>query len=457
MKKYEKYKDSGSEWLGEIPHGWEYTRLKNLVSEPLKYGANEQGGNENRDHPRYIRITDFGSDGKLKDDTFKSLSPAIADQYLLKEGDLLFARSGATVGKTFLFHGFNGKACYAGYLIKASFHKEKVSSKYINYFTQSSYFENWKESIFHKATIQNISAEKYNLLKITIPRKLPEQIQIAAYLDHKTAQIDDLISKKERLIELLKEERTALINQAVTKGLDPTVPMKDSGIEWLGEIPAHWEVPKMKFITEFILDGTHGTHPRVSKGYRLLSVRNIVKGKFVFRDDDSRVSWDEYESISSKFKIRKNDIQLAIVGATLGKVALVTNMNEEFVTQRSLATIRANESLCNSEFLHLFMKSEAFQSYLWMNTGFSAQPGVYLGTLQNCSIPIPDISEQLKLVKVIIEKDRCLGQTITNVMKEIALLKEYKTALISEAVTGKIDIRDEVIPSPGSGSGGTTF
>ncbi len=248
MKKYDSYKDSGVEWIGELPVDWSCVRLKTIVKEPLKYGANESAEDDNPNNPRYIRITDFGSNGNLKDDTFKSLPFEIAQNYLLEDGDILFARSGATVGKTFLFKNYKGIACYAGYLIKATFDKSKINSTYIDYVTRSNYYENWKSSIFQQATIQNIGADKYNLFKLPIPNRLDEQNAIVDFLDHKTNQIDQLIAKKELFIQLLEEERVAVINQAVTKGLDPTVPLKDSGIEWLGVIPKHWEVKKLKQI-----------------------------------------------------------------------------------------------------------------------------------------------------------------------------------------------------------------
>ncbi|MEL7005531.1 MAG: restriction endonuclease subunit S, partial [Bacteroidota bacterium] len=126
MNPYPVYKDSGIEWIGEIPEHWEMRNLKRIISEPLKYGANEPAESIDKDLPRYIRITDFGENGELRDETFKSLSEEKAKDYLLREGDLLLARSGATVGKSFLFRGYRGKACFAGYLIKATFNLDRT-------------------------------------------------------------------------------------------------------------------------------------------------------------------------------------------------------------------------------------------------------------------------------------------------------------------------------------------
>jgi type I restriction enzyme S subunit len=130
--------------------------LKYLLKEKLKYGANEEAKDANNNHPRYIRITDFGFDGNLNDESFRSLSPEKAKDYLLSEGDILFARSGATVGKTFQFKGYCGLACYAGYLIKASPDEKKILSDFLYLYTRSSLFEEWKNKIFDKSTIENI-------------------------------------------------------------------------------------------------------------------------------------------------------------------------------------------------------------------------------------------------------------------------------------------------------------
>ena len=208
-------KNSGIEWLGEIPVRWEIKKLKYLLDESLKYGANESALLENREHPRYIRITDFGRNGKLREETFKSLPPEIASDYILENGDILFARSGATVGKTFQFKNYDGSACFAGYLIKASPNAELIMSDFLYAFTKSSYYEKWKESILNQATIQNIGADKYAMLDVPLPPNM-EQIAIANFLDHKTAEIDAKIAKTQRIIKLQKEYRTALISEVVT-------------------------------------------------------------------------------------------------------------------------------------------------------------------------------------------------------------------------------------------------
>lgn len=212
-------KDSGIEWLGEIPEHWEVKRIKHMLSEPLKYGANESAEEENLDDPRYIRITDFGNDGKLKANTFKSLPYSKAENFLLSEGDILFARSGATVGKTFFFNDYKGIACFAGYLIKASCDRQLMIPEFLYEFTNTGSYNNWKQSIFQQSTIQNIGADKYNQLKIAIP-PISEQKAIVEFLKNKSNEIALIITKTEQEVELLKEYKTALISEVVTGKVD---------------------------------------------------------------------------------------------------------------------------------------------------------------------------------------------------------------------------------------------
>lgn len=173
-------KSFSADWLARIPNNWNVSALKRVLSGPLKYGATESGDCDDRSLPRYLRITDFENDGSLRSDTFASLPEEIARDYWVNDGDVLFARSGATVGKTFLFRNYQGRACFAGYLIKASTLRHKLTPEFLYYFTKSPAYEAWKDFIFTQATIQNIGADKYSYLPICLP-PLPEQQRIVAY------------------------------------------------------------------------------------------------------------------------------------------------------------------------------------------------------------------------------------------------------------------------------------
>lgn len=211
-------KDSGVEWIGEIPEGWEVKRLKYVLNTPLKYGANESGIEYTPDLPRYVRITDFSLDGKLSEDKKLSLSWEAGKNYLLEDGDILFARSGATVGKSYQFKksmSVENHYSFAGYLIKASPNEEVILSDFLNYFTMSGSFENWKSSIFNKATIENIGADKYSELLVVTPAIL-EQTSIVAHIEAQSIKIDQAIQLQAQQIEKLKELKATLIDGAVT-------------------------------------------------------------------------------------------------------------------------------------------------------------------------------------------------------------------------------------------------
>jgi type I restriction enzyme S subunit len=212
-------KDSGVEWLGEIPKFWEVKRLKFVLSAPLKYGANEAAELDDPDSPRYVRITDIDENDGLRDETFKSLRVDVAKEYLLREGDLLFARSGATAGKTFLYRRSWGVCAYAGYLIRARLEIQKTDPEFIRYFTASLCYWQWLAAVFIKATIQNVSAERYASLRLPLP-PLAEQLAIASFLDRETVKINALISKVREAVASLREYRAALISAAVTGKID---------------------------------------------------------------------------------------------------------------------------------------------------------------------------------------------------------------------------------------------
>jgi type I restriction enzyme S subunit len=213
-----KLKDCGIEWFGEIPEHWEVKRLKHIVKGNLKYGANESGIEYNRDLPRYIRITDFSSEGKLNEEKKLSLTWSNGKDYLLKGGDILFARSGATVGKSYQFKTSMSNEkhyAFAGYLIRARPDEINIKSDFLMYFTNSGSFDSWKSSIFNKATIENIGADKYSQLFIPIP-PISEQSKIVSYIKIQSSKLDKVIDLQRIQIEKLKEYKATLIDSAVT-------------------------------------------------------------------------------------------------------------------------------------------------------------------------------------------------------------------------------------------------
>ena len=208
-------KDSGIEWIGCIPAEWDCKKLKYIISESLQYGANEAGDDYREDYPRYIRITDITEENTLKEEGKLSLPPDIAAPYILRDGDILFARSGATVGKTFFYTTNCGLAAFAGYLIRARVNPSMALPRFVYYSTLGVGYENWKNTVFTQATIQNIGADKYAQFFVTLP-KLTEQSRIVEYLDEKCAKIDDIIKNKQQQLLTVQQHKKSLIYEYVT-------------------------------------------------------------------------------------------------------------------------------------------------------------------------------------------------------------------------------------------------
>lgn len=432
FRTYPAYKDSGVEWLGEIPEHWGIKRIKHLFIE-----INERSidGEE-----ELLSVSQFTGVTKKSDKTAEgeliSNAATLEGYKKVYEGDLVSNIMLAWNG-SLAFSAYDGitSPAYSVYRVKSN-----DFNRYFHYlFRTDLYKAEFKKnsSGVIESRLRLYTDDFFRIESILPP--LPEQKAIAEFLDKKTALIDKAIQIKEKQIALLQERRQILIQQAVTRGLDPNVKLKDSGVDWIGMIPEHWQPIKLKHLSKFVYDGTHGSYPRVESGFRLLSVRNMKDDQFIFLEDDSRVSFGHFKEISSKFKIIEGDILLAIVGATLGKVAIVKEMEEEFVTQRSVCTIRVN-NLINNEYLFFALKSPFFQTYLWNNAGFSAQPGVYLGTIQQGIIAMPSIKEQTKIVDSLKEKCQLIDKSIFLKRREIEKLKEYKSTLINSAVTGKIKV-----------------
>ena len=216
---YPAYKPSGVEWLGDVPAHWQVRRLRYLIKGRLTYGANAAAEHTDPAWPRYLRITDFSKNGTLRKDTFRSLPPQTAKDYLVEPGDVLLARSGATVGKAFLVEEAAGVACHAGYLIRVRLNRSILHPAFFFAFTQSAAFTMWKDATFIISTIQNIGADRYADLSVPVP-PISEQELLLRFLDESTADIDRAVERAEVEMALLREYRTSLIADVVTGKFD---------------------------------------------------------------------------------------------------------------------------------------------------------------------------------------------------------------------------------------------
>ncbi|MBK7263915.1 MAG: restriction endonuclease subunit S [Rubrivivax sp.] len=442
--KYPAYKDSGADWLGEVPSHW-------IVS-PFKWQIERNDGGvwgvdpDGIDDTIVLRSTEQTVDGRwrMDDPAPRKLSPLEKESSLLEEGDLIVTKSSGSslhIGKTTLVTSKIAAmgCCYSNFMQRIRM-KSTFNPKLAWYVMNNDIARLQFDLASNSTTgLANLNGTMIGEMILAVP-SVAEQAAIASFLDRETAKIDTLVEEQKRLIELLKEKRQAVISQAVTKGLDPNVPMKDSGVEWLGQVPGAWKVVPLKWLCALLKDGTHLPPPRVADGVPLLSVRNVQGGVFSKLDDDSMISEENYQELCRSFVPQPNDVLLAIVGATLGKTAMVPDDIGRFHIQRSLAIFRPEGEL-TAAWLHLVFRSSGFQALLWESVGFSAQPGIYLGTLAAVRVPVPPIDAQAEIVRVVtLGLDR-IDQLITEAETGVLLLLERRSALISAAVTGKIDVR----------------
>lgn len=440
MKRYDNYKDSGIEWIGEIPSHWDAKRIK--LYSPVKRGASPRP----IDDPKYfddngeyawVRIADVTASDRYLLNTTQRLSELGASLSVKRhEGDFFLSIAGS-VGKPMIT---KIKCCiHDGFVY---FPNLTINPEFLYYIFQTGlpYL-----GLGKLGTQLNLNTETVGNIFIPIPSDGEIEI-ITNYLDQKTAQIDDLIAKKGRLIQLLEEERTAIINQAVTKGLDPTVPMKDSGIEWLGEIPAHWEVIHVKHVAN--IQGRVGY-----KGYTVsdlvsegegpytIGAKHINKENQLDLSNPEFISWEKYYE-SPEIMVRKGDLLLTQRG-TLGKVVYINKEIGEATINPSMVLL--NKLKVEAEYLYFFFNSFYFKSWIEFTNTATAVPMISQEQLGNFKLILPPVEERKTLLEVINSKLAGVNKFKETVTKEIELLKEYKTALISEVVTGKVDVREEKI------------
>lgn len=430
MKKYDSYKDSGIEWIGEIPSHWKNTRIKFTVKEEDSLfidGDWIESKVITEDGIRYITTGNVKvgyyseqGNGYISPQTFLDLNCTE-----VFEGDLIISRLNNPIGRACIVPNLNSRIVTSVdnviYRPDSNLNKRFL----LHLFSSKEYFEH-TELISRGATMQRISRGMLGNLKIPLP-DIEEQTSIANYLDQKTTQLDDLIAKKERLIQLLEEERTAIINQAVTKGLDPTVPMKDSGIEWLGEIPAHWEVKKLAF--EFQTLNT-----------KRIPLSAEERGRMVVRE------YDYYgaSGVIDKVENYLFDEDLILIGED-GANLLTRSKRLVFIASgKYWVNNHAHIIKPNTGNINYFCELLELIDYTIYISG-SAQPKLTQEALMSIKIPVPPVSEQNSIFMFLENKLQTIDKTIKSAQQEIELLKEYKTALISEVVTGKVDVREEII------------
>ena len=439
MKKYNNYKDSGIEWIGEIPEHWEAIPMRFLLRERITDGPHETPSFLPDGVP-FLSV-DGIQNGELIFEGCRKISEEDHKRYkqkcVVEKNDILMGKA-ASVGKVaqvkvdFEFSIWSPLA-----LLKPN--HNKITSSYFEYFLKSTYAKDNANILSTFNTQQNISMTDIPRIYYVIPNSVDEQTAIANYLDRKTAEIDELIADKKRLLELYEEEKTAIINQAVTKGIMSDVPMKDSGIEWLGEIPEHWESAPLKYLGKFINGYSFKSTEFVSSGIRVLKISNIQNMRIDW-SDESFID-EEYYETQSNFRVLKNDLVFALTRPIIStgiKVALMDLDEKTLLNQRN-SVYRPTE--INVKWIYYLLLSAKFiQEFDSRIDKTGQQPNISSNDIGNITIPVPPSKELSAIIGFVDATTIKIDTEILKVKKLIDLLTEYRTALISEVVTGKIKV-----------------
>lgn len=441
-----KMKDSGVQWIGEIPENWEVRRLKFLTTEPLQYGANATGVEYTCEFPRYIRITDITRDGELTNNNMQSLSISERNYYILEHGDILFARSGATAGKSFLYNRSFGEACFAGYLIKCKADKLLIDGRFLYYATLTRGYEDWTQQIFIQSTIPNISAEKYNNLSFPIPTQLNIQENIINYLDKKCTEIDSVIKTKETTNEKLKQYRQSVIHEAVTKGLDKNAEMKDSGIQWIGEIPENWEVRKLKYIFKFGTGLSITRAELLETGIRCVNYGEIhSKYKFdldlerdILKCANEKLLESKQNSIAVNGDFIFCDTSEDIEGC--GNCLYVESTNNQNLFAGSHTVLAKPIIPVRSRYLAYLFSTPIWRLQVRKMVSGIKVFSITQGILKDTFALLPNNIEQEQICSYLDKKCAEIDSVMKANENTITKLKEYRQSVIYEAVTGKVEV-----------------
>lgn len=439
---YPAYRDSGIEWLGDVPDGWNLIRLRYQAKiNPTK---SEIATLPSDTEVSFVPMESVYQYGGMSTDSIKLLEEVDQGYTYFREGDVVIAKITPCFenGKGSLALNLQNEIGFGTTELHVMRAIENLDVRYLFYLSISDPFRKIGASEMYGAGGQKRVPESFiKDLKLFIPDKT-EQHSIANFLDSKIAQIDALIENKQRLIELLKEKRTALISQAVTKGLDPNVKMKDSGVEWLGEVPEGWKIKKLKHCTAKIGSGKTpkgGAEVYTSSGVALLRSQNVYDdglrlNDVVFIDEDTDLEMENT-------RVELFDVLLNITGASIGRCSLASDNCLPANVNQHVCIIRTNLAEFLPEFAHIFLCSKNFKDFISSEEQGTSREGLNFQQIGKIPVPLPSTDIQSKLIKAVTVQTTKIDALIKKVQTAIDKLKEYRTAIISAAVTGKIDVK----------------
>lgn len=430
-KPYSAYKDSGVEWLGEVPEGWETKLGRRLYMQKRDSAL-----------PDDEQLSATQKYGVVPQRLFMELEDQKVTLALSGLNNFKHVESDDFVISLRSFQGGIERSKYSGCVSPAYTVLRPaipVDASFMAYALKSSGYIASLQSVTDGIRDgKNISYEQFGQIGLPYPSQA-EQIAIATFLDRETAKLDTLIAKQEKLIELLQEKRQALISHAVTKGLNPEAPMKDSGVEWLGEVPGHWGVGGLTRFIGPVVDYRGRTPTKMVEGIFLVTARNIRGGKIDYEASEEYVDSESAASLLARGRPEIGDV-LFTMEAPLGQVALVDRT--DIALAQRIVKFRGLPSVMRNSYLRYWLMGSACQARLETLATGSTALGIKASKLGMIECLSPPLDEQLGIVAFLDRETAKLDTLIEKSRRSIELMREHRTALIAAAVTGKIDLRE---------------
>lgn len=428
-------KDSGIEWVGAIPNHWRVSKIKQIVRWKSVKGQ--------PDLPVLSLYRDYGVIPKdSRDDNHNVTSLDTSGYKVVEHGDLVINKMKAWQGSLAVSE-CNGIVSPAYHICKIT--SENICKKYLHYLLRDASYlpEYMRLSTGLRVGQWDLSFDDFKNIPFLVP-PLAEQERIAAFLDAECAEIDAVLEKTRASIEEYKKLKQAVITQAVTKGIRSDRPMKDSGIEWIGEIPAEWEIRKIFRAINKVGDIDHYMPDSVDDGIPYLMTGDLQeKLSDVNLKRCKKVSFQDYEMLSSKIRVSKGDVIFARY-ATIGTVCFVDTEDNILVSYACLI-IKPNSSLLYGEFLFYYLKSTAFLEEIKQYIKANTQANVGLDSVSKAKIALPSVHEQQKIVEYLRDKCKKIDALIAKKQQYLTEIENYKKSLIYEYVTGKKEVKTSVL------------
>ncbi len=435
-------KNSGIEWIGEIPKDWESRKIKYIATLNGRIGWQGLTSNEYCDDGAYLITGVNFNNGKIDWSTCVHVPMKRweeASQIQIENGDLLITKDG-TVGKVAIVSNMPAETSLnSGVLLIRT--KDNCLKKFLFWVLQSDVFWKWFYTI-NSGNSTIIHLYQYDFCNFSFPfPKLDIQHRIAEYLDKKCSKIDEIISKQQQIIEKLKEYKLSIITEAVTKGLNPDVTMKDSGVEWIGEIPEHWEVVKIKIGVTKVGSGktpSGGAEIYSDTGVLFLRSQNVYDTGIVL--DNPTYITSEIDEEMKNTRVLPNDVLLNITGGSIGRCAIFPKELNNANVNQHVSIIRTKKDIFTSEYMHYYWISDLGQTAIKLYQTGGNREGMSADAIKNAPIALLPIQEQKQITDYLDSKCEKIDFTINKKQKLIDKLTEYKKSLIYEVVTGKKEV-----------------